>query len=94
MTKRERADLIAELEQVRKDGYLLASSTRRTGVDASCVVGNPQIGVLAALGVPFLPGSANDGKERKLIPTIHSYAERITAALGLTATSATRRHTL
>jgi DNA-binding IclR family transcriptional regulator len=94
MTKRERADLIAELEQVRKDGFLLASSTRRTGLDASCVVGNPEVGVLAALGVPFLPGSANDGKERKLIPTIHSYAERITAALGLTATSATRRHTL
>jgi DNA-binding IclR family transcriptional regulator len=84
MTKKERTDLAAQLAQIRKDGYLLAASTRRTGLDASCIVGNPQVGVAAALGVPFLHGSVNDGRERKLLPTIQSYAERITAALGLT----------
>jgi DNA-binding IclR family transcriptional regulator len=88
LTGKERADLAAQFEQIRREGYLLATSTRRTGLDASCIVGNPRVGVLAALGVPFLPGSANDGKESELIPTIQSYAERVTAALGLTSVQA------
>lgn len=83
MTRSKRADLIAQLDRIRKDGFLLAPSMRRTGLDASCIVGNPRVGVIAALGVPFLPGSANDGKERKLMPVIQNCAGRITAALGL-----------
>jgi len=43
--------------------------------------------VLAALGVPFIPGGSNHGKERKLIPVIQRYADRITASLGLTKTT-------
>lgn len=86
MRRTERVALITELHRIRQEGYLLATSTRRTGLDASCFVGNPEVGIVAALGVPFLPGSANDGKERKLIPTIQSYAEQITRALGLTPT--------
>jgi DNA-binding IclR family transcriptional regulator len=85
MTKKERAELLVQQEQIRREGYLLAASTRRTGLDVSCIVGSPQTGVLATLGVPFLSGSENDGKERKLIPVIQSYAERITTALGLTS---------
>ncbi|MBT9330830.1 IclR family transcriptional regulator [Paracidobacterium acidisoli] len=85
MTKKECAEAAAELKQIRRDGYLMATSTRRTGLDASCLVGNPRVNVMAALGVPFLPGSANDGRERKLIPVIQQCAERITTALGLTA---------
>ncbi|WP_263357950.1 IclR family transcriptional regulator [Acidicapsa ligni] len=87
-SKKERAELATQLKQIQREGFLLATSTRRTGLDASCIVGNPQIGVLAALGVPFLPGSANDGKERELIPIIQSYADRITSALGLTSAHA------
>lgn len=84
LSRKERADLTTELQQIRKRGYLLAASNRRAGLDLSCMVGNPRAGVLAALGVPFLPGSANDGKERKFIPIVQGYADRITAALGLT----------
>lgn len=84
LSKKERFELKAEFAHIRECRYLLAKSTRRTGLDASCLVGNPSVGVVAALGVPFLPGSANDGKEESLIPVIQSYAERITAALGLT----------
>jgi DNA-binding IclR family transcriptional regulator len=85
MTKKGRRDLAIQLEQIRKDGYLLATSTRRTGLDASCIIGNPQSGVLAALGVPFLAGSGNEGNEHKLIPTIQGCSEHITASLGLTS---------
>jgi len=83
LSKTERAALAAELAAIRRRGYLLAASTHRAGLDLSCVVGNPSAGVLAVLGVPFLPGSINDGRERKLIPVVQAYAERITAALGL-----------
>jgi len=85
LSKRERVGLATELTAIRKRGYLLAASTRRAGLDLSCVVGNPGAGVLAVLGIPFLPGSINDGRERKFIPIIQSYAGRITAALGLNA---------
>jgi DNA-binding IclR family transcriptional regulator len=80
---RKQVLLRAELTKIRNDGYHVAPSSRRTGLDASCLVGNPRVGVLAALGVPFIPGGANDGKERKLIPVIQRYADRITASLGL-----------
>lgn len=86
MTKKERNRLIAEFAKIRKDGYLLTASTRRAGLDVSCIVGNATVGVTAALGVPFLPGSANSGKERALIPQVQACAERITHALGLSST--------
>lgn len=91
MSRREKADLSAELARIRRQGHLLASSTRRTGIDVSCVVGNPRVGVRAVLGVPFLPGSANEGKERRLIATIEACAARITDALGLTPPFSRRR---
>jgi DNA-binding IclR family transcriptional regulator len=85
-TKKAKTALAAQFKRIRQDGYLLATSTRRTGLDLSCIVGNPNVGVMAALGVPFLPGSANDGKEQNLIPAILNCAQSITAALGLSST--------
>jgi hypothetical protein len=73
---------LAELPRI----YYLAYSTRRTSIDISCLVGNPQVGVAAALGVPILPSGRNEGRERKLIPAIRKQADRITAVLGLAAT--------
>ncbi len=86
LSKKSQAALATQFKRIRQDGYLLATSTRRTGLDLSCIVGNPNVGVMAALGVPFLPGSANDGKERDLIPAIQNCARSITAALGLSST--------
>jgi DNA-binding IclR family transcriptional regulator len=86
LSKKAQAALAMQFKRIRQDGYLLATSTRRTGLDLSCIVGNPNVGVMAALGVPFLPGSANDGKERDLIPAIQNCARSITAALGLSST--------
>jgi DNA-binding IclR family transcriptional regulator len=67
----------------------IAPSSRRTGLDCSSLIGNPAVNVTAALGVPFIPGGRNEGKEQKLIPTIQATAEEITAALGLRNTAAT-----
>jgi DNA-binding IclR family transcriptional regulator len=83
MPKKVREKLYITLQKVRKDGYHLAESARRTGLDVSCLIGNPRVGVAAALGVPFLAGGGNEGKERKLIPAVRKCAGAITAALGL-----------
>jgi DNA-binding IclR family transcriptional regulator len=83
LSARRRRALRNALAQIRHDGVHLAPSSRRTGIDVSCVVGNPQIGPLAALGVPFIAGGDNQGKERKLIGVIQQHANQITASLGL-----------
>jgi DNA-binding IclR family transcriptional regulator len=91
MKKTERVRLAAELGRIRKDGFLLAASSRRAGLDVSCIVGNASVGVTAALGVPLLPGTTNSGKERSLIPAMRDCAGRITRALGLSSTSTDRK---
>jgi DNA-binding IclR family transcriptional regulator len=71
------------MSKIRRTGIYIAASTRRTGNDISCVIGNRKVGVVAALGIPLLPGGANEGKERKLAPIVQKCANQITAALGL-----------
>jgi DNA-binding IclR family transcriptional regulator len=83
LSARRRQSVREELEKIRHDGAHMASSSRRTGIDVSCLVGNPQTGPLAALGVPFIAGGANEGKERRLIGVIQQHANRITRSLGL-----------
>jgi DNA-binding IclR family transcriptional regulator len=89
MATAQQKSLRRQLSKIRKRGWYLAPSTRRIGIDASCLVGNPALGVAAALGVPFLAGAANEGKERESIPAVKECADQITAALGLTAEAGT-----
>jgi DNA-binding IclR family transcriptional regulator len=72
-----------DFDLAAKNRYHLAPSARRTGLDCSCLVGNPSVGVTAALGVPFIAGGPSEGKERTLIATIQRTANQITSALGL-----------
>jgi len=90
MTPAQRRSLRAELARVRDAGYCVAHSAQRTGVDISCLVGSPGIGVIAALGVPFISGGTNHGREKKLVPVIREHARRITRAVGLHAYSVER----
>jgi DNA-binding IclR family transcriptional regulator len=83
MTRTQRQHFSTSVPQIRKSGHFVAPSTRRTGIDISCIIGNPAIEVSAALGVPIMPGGPNQGKETKLIPTIQKCANQITTALGL-----------
>jgi DNA-binding IclR family transcriptional regulator len=84
MSRKKRAVLEQRFATIRSHGWHLALSTRRTGFDLSCLVGNPSLGVIAALAVPFLPGGPHQGKEKRAIPTVLECANRITLALGLT----------
>jgi DNA-binding IclR family transcriptional regulator len=87
MSRAKRTELHERFSMIRSQGWHLALSTRRTGFDLSCLVGNPSLGVTAALAVPFLPGGRHDGKERRAIPAVMECAAQITAALGLTPAS-------
>jgi DNA-binding IclR family transcriptional regulator len=84
MSNKRRAVLKTGLLCMREQQYYMTRSTRRAGVDCAALVGNPKIGVIAALGVPFISGGTNEGKEENLIPTIRQAAQEITSALGLT----------
>lgn len=84
MGGRRRTALRAEFLLIRERRYHMDESTRRAGVDCSALVGNPAIGITAALGVPFIAGGTNAGKEKGLIPLIQQAAGEITTALGLT----------
>jgi DNA-binding IclR family transcriptional regulator len=83
LSARRQKSLRHQLSKIYHQGWHLAPSTRRTGLDLSCIVGNPQLGVSAALGIPFLAGFATEGKERRTLPAIKACARKITGALGL-----------
>ena len=89
MKPAQRTALQKVIAATSKNRHHMAPSSRRTGLDCSGLIGNPAVGVTAALGVPFIPGGRNEGMERKLIPTIQAVADEITSALGLTNTAAT-----
>lgn len=84
MTSSEKKALQRELEQIRANGHLMTLSTRRTGYDIACIVGNAQIGVTAALAVPVIPGGTNAGREKQLVAAVKKCAQQITASLGIT----------
>jgi DNA-binding IclR family transcriptional regulator len=82
----ERDAIRAELKAIRRAGFYMAPSKKlRTVTDVSSYVGNPAVGVSAALCVPFIAGHINDGKERKLVPRIRDCSDQITKALGLSS---------
>jgi len=54
------------------------------GTDLAVIVGNPEVGVAAALGIPFLAGGKNQGREKDTLPAVRKCADRITRGLGLT----------
>ncbi len=84
MPRKKRVALEELFAAIRSQGWHLALSTRRTGFDLSCLVGNPSLAVTAALAVPFLPGGLHHGKEKRALPAVLECAQRITLALGLT----------
>jgi DNA-binding IclR family transcriptional regulator len=83
MSRAERHQFSTSVLQIRETRYYMAQSRRRTGIDISCAVGNAEIDVSAALGVPIMPGGPNQNREKKLTSTIQKCADKITVALGL-----------
>lgn len=85
MTAAKRRTVKAELTRIGDSRYCLVSSAYRTGIDVSCLVGSAGVGVAAALGVPFVSGGTNHGREKKLVTVIQKFASQITRAMGLSS---------
>jgi DNA-binding IclR family transcriptional regulator len=85
MRRAKRERLRAELRSIRGKGYASLESVSRIGMDLAVIAGNPEIGVTAALAVPFLAGGKNHGREMESMSALQECAAEITRALGLTA---------
>lgn len=83
MNAKRRRALQKELLRMRDAGFCVTASAYRTGVDVSALVGSRQVGVIAALGIPFVAGGPNHGREKSLVPAVQECARRITHLLGL-----------
>jgi DNA-binding IclR family transcriptional regulator len=84
MSRAKKDAFLAELQKIRRDGYKMARSESRIGIDIATLVGNPATGVMASLAVPCLAGGRNEGREKDLVTPLRATAHRITTALGLT----------
>ncbi len=85
MSRAQKASIHLKFAKIRKQGWYFAPSSRRTGLDLSCLVGNPALGIAAGLAVPFLAGGRHERKERQALPAVIECARQITASLGLTS---------
>ena len=75
--------LRALLGRIHEDGYFIAPSSYRTGIDIGVLIGNPDIGLTASLAIPVLAGGVNEGKEKKLVKAMMACAQQINRALCL-----------
>jgi DNA-binding IclR family transcriptional regulator len=85
LSPEQREALEGKLAQARRDRYVIETSDITEGVqDISVLLGNPQIGLVAALAVPrlLLRGHGSDGIA--LLPALKESAAEITRKLGLT----------
>lgn len=87
MSRAKQKAFRSELEKIRAGGHTIAASETRTGVDLAVLAGNPATGVMASLAVACLAGGRNEGREIQLLAPLRTAAQRITTALGLTATA-------
>lgn len=80
-----REALLRKLEEIRKQGYSHAESEYHIGVtDYAVLVGNPRIGLTAALAVPCLRIAGHSGSDEALLARLKACAAEITGALGIT----------
>ncbi len=82
--KAERRRFLSSLLGLRRTGVSVADGESIVGVrDVSVLVGNPRVGVAAALCVPSLGLVTRKRVEGRLVSALRAAAERITRSLGL-----------
>jgi DNA-binding IclR family transcriptional regulator len=83
--KVEKASFHEELKQIRRNRYAVSSSEERAGMkDLAVLVGNPVVGITAALAIACLTGGKNAGDINRLISALQTCAKEISNALALT----------
>jgi DNA-binding IclR family transcriptional regulator len=85
LTKKQQQSFQKQIEQARTSHYVIAESDIIEGVqDISVLVGNPEVGVVAALAVPILVSKGQKIDVLPMLPKLQKSAEAITKKLGLT----------
>lgn len=80
----EREALHEELKKIRQNRFALSSSEERAGMkDIAVLVGNPAIGVTAALAIACLSSGKNVSDINLLVSELQECAARITRDLGV-----------
>lgn len=73
-----------KLVEIRETGVSAAVSETHLGVsDAAVLVGNPQVGLCAALAVASLKGSSDSDHFQQIVDRLRECAQTITLAMGL-----------
>ena len=84
LNRNDRSRLRAQLREIRETGYGIADSETRAGMkDLGVLVGNPDIGVTAALAIPCLLGGRDEKDLKRILTALQACAWRITRTLGL-----------
>jgi DNA-binding IclR family transcriptional regulator len=88
LARKEREQLLRELDHLRLATYSISDSESRPGMkDIAALVGNPQIGVTAALTIPCLPGGRSEQDLKRIRNALLACANEITNTLGLRNTA-------
>jgi DNA-binding IclR family transcriptional regulator len=78
------AELAGKLAEIRQEGCSIAVNESHLGVkDLSVLVGNPAIGLSAALAIPSLTTPDQPDHSQKLRQALQACAHKITAAIGV-----------
>jgi DNA-binding IclR family transcriptional regulator len=81
----EQKELALKLAQICRQGYSSAENESHLGVkDISVLVGNPHIGLSAALAIPYLIATGRPAEGSRLLAALQACAGKITQATGVT----------
>jgi DNA-binding IclR family transcriptional regulator len=84
LSEAEQSTFQAELAEIREKGYALARDRNHLGVtDYAVPVGNPNIGLTAALAIGALTATRAPGDGQKILRALQESAKSITETLGL-----------
>lgn len=84
LTSEMQDSLKIELADICRNGYATAQDENHIGVtDLSVLVGNPDIGLMAALTVACLTGTRSIGDKGKILAELQACAREITEVLGI-----------
>ena len=83
MDKATRQKLEKDLQRICREGYFIAPSTYRTGLDIAVLIGSPATGMTASLAIPCLAGGLNEGQEGKVLKAMIRCAAEVHRSLGL-----------
>jgi DNA-binding IclR family transcriptional regulator len=73
-----------ELKKIRRNSYAMASSEERAGMkDLAVLIGNPGIGITAALAIACLGGGKNKADINRLLAALQECAAKITNGMGV-----------